>query len=129
MESLQQVLVPVQYLDNGLMNTMQTHLPSAARALSPIEYVGPTPFEEVAQYPNGGYAQRDFQSALVDVTEAKTLADVAMALDVGEDLTRMPLGTSEIEPFNSLSGMIGRVWVGIWGDEMCVCMCRVLRGV
>lgn len=106
MESLQQVLVPVQYLDNGLMNTIQTHLPSAAQALSPIEYVGPAPFEEVAQYPNGGYAQRDFQNALVDVTEAKALADVTLALDAREDLTSMLVGTSEIEPFNSLSGMV-----------------------
>eukprot|EP00965_Chrysotila_dentata_P084662 2794272-Pleurochrysis_carterae.AAC.1 len=63
MASLQQVLVPVQYLDNGLMHTIETNLPSATAAIAPIEYAGPIPFDETVAYP-GGLAPHDFRSAL-----------------------------------------------------------------
>jgi hypothetical protein len=93
MNTLHDMLVPVQYVDNGLLPTIETNMPSVQQALKPIMYKGPEPFGGPVDYTT---SIPDFADAMVDRAPA----------DIPERLSTPPMTTDDIEPFNSLHGMV-----------------------
>ena len=93
MNELHEMLVPVQYIDNGLAPTIETNMPSVQKALKPLEYDGPEPFGGPIDYTA---SIPEFADAMVDRAPP----------DIPVRLSTPPIRTDDIEPFNSLHGMV-----------------------
>ena len=87
MENLQQVLVPVQYVDNGLLPRIQKNLPEVIPKHRE-EYSGPAPFSTES------FHTKSFESARFEE-----------GLSLVPDFPMEP-PPEEVEPFNSFQGMV-----------------------
>jgi len=94
MENLQQVFVPVQYIDNGLLPRIQKKLPEVLTLIRPKhreEYDGPTPFSGFTKnFHTDSFQNARFQGGLSPAPDFKV----------------PPPTPEEVEPFNSFEGMI-----------------------
>ena len=90
MENLQQVFVPVQYIDNGLLPRIQKSLPEVMPKHRE-EYGGPAPFSGFTKnFRTDSFQNARFQGGLSPAPDFK-----------------VPTPTpEEVEPFNSFEGMI-----------------------
>ena len=92
MKTLQQMYIPVQYIDNGLMPKIKSSISSGSnveKALKSQKYKGPLP-----------YSQEDLSSS--GFQEAKFKENLKKFEPVIPELENV----DEIEPFNSFFGMI-----------------------
>lgn len=90
MEKLQQVFVPVQYIDNGLLPRIQKSLPQIMPKHRE-EYGGPTPFSGFTK----NLHMDSFQNARFQG-----------GLSPAQDFKVPTPAPEEVEPFNSFEGMI-----------------------
>tara|TARA_Y100001936_G_scaffold235582_1_gene263961 strand:- start:1537 stop:2025 length:489 start_codon:yes stop_codon:yes gene_type:complete len=96
-KELQQFLVPVQYIDNGLLPKIENSSKKITKALQPEKYQGPTPFSPVS----------DNQSTLKEFENAKFKDDlIDFQPNILPKVSDALSGTKEIEPYNSLMGMV-----------------------
>lgn len=89
MSTLQQMMIPVQYVDNGLLPKITNKLEKVERALRPDEYRGPAAFSDTDPS-TSPFQEAKFSDALKDFEP-----------DV---LPRA--GSLDVEPFNSFLGMV-----------------------
>lgn len=94
MKALQQMYIPVQYIDNGLMPKITESLSSVEKVLKPRAYDGPGGLLK-ENYSSSSFEQAKFTDALKDFHP-----------HVPHAPSEAPETTNEIEPFNSLFGMI-----------------------
>lgn len=95
MKTLQQMYIPVQYIDNGLMPKIQNSISNGSeveKALKSQKYKGPAAFSQ-QDLSSSTFQEAKFKDAL------KTLEPDVPKLDT-------ELEVNEIEPFNSFFGMV-----------------------
>lgn len=93
MKTLQQMYIPVQYIDNGLMPKIQSYISDGSeveKALKSQKYKGPAAFSH-QDFSSSTFKEAKFKDAL------KTLEP---------DVPKLELEVNEIEPFNSFFGMV-----------------------
>ncbi len=91
MKTLQQILIPVQYVDNGLMPKIENATPKIEKALKPEKYNGPSPFSSTK------FSERNFKEANFK-NELNNLKPHLLPKPSADD--------DNIEPFNSFLGMV-----------------------
>lgn len=94
MKTLQQMYIPVQYIDNGLMPKIQNSVQNSAveNALKSQKYKGPTAFSQPTKLLSSStFQEAKFKDAL------KTLEP---------EIPKLDTEVNEIEPFNSFFGMV-----------------------
>lgn len=89
-KTLQQILIPVQYVDNGLMPKIENATPKIEKALKPKKYEGPSPFS------SNRFFEKNFKEANFK-NELNSLQP---------DLLPKPSADDTVEPFNSFLGMV-----------------------
>ena len=95
MKTLQQMYIPVQYIDNGLMPKIQNSISNGSeveKALKSQKYKGPAAFSQ-KDLSSSTFQEAKFKDAL------KTLEPDVPNIDT-------ELEVNEIEPFNSFFGMV-----------------------
>tara|TARA_B110000285_G_scaffold145385_1_gene162332 strand:+ start:263 stop:715 length:453 start_codon:yes stop_codon:yes gene_type:complete len=93
MKTLQQMYIPVQYIDNGLMPKIQSSISKGSeveKILKSQKYKGPVAF-----------SHHDLSSSAFQ--EAKFKAGLK---NFEPDVPNTAIGVDEIEPFNSFVGMV-----------------------
>ena len=95
MKTLQQMYIPVQYIDNGLMPKIQDSISNGSeveKALKSQKYKGPIAF-----------SQQDLSSSTFQEAKFK---DALKTLEPDVPNQDIELEVNEIEPFNSFFGMV-----------------------
>lgn len=91
MKTLQKILIPVQYVDNGLMPKIENATSKIEKALKPDKYNGPSPFSSTK------FSERNFKEANFK-NELNNLKPHLLPKPSADD--------DNIEPFNSFLGMV-----------------------
>mgnify|MGYP006076436541 CR=1 FL=1 len=99
MKTLQQMYIPVQYIDNGLMPKIQNSISNGSeveKALKSQKYKGPAAFSQ---------PKKDMLLSSSTFQEAK-FKDALKTLEPDVPNLETELEVNEIEPFNSFFGMV-----------------------
>ena len=68
MKTLQQILIPVQYVDNGLMPKIENATPKIEKALKPEKYKGPSPFSST-RFSEKNFKEANFKNELKNLKQ------------------------------------------------------------